>query len=303
MSMHTSSSITTTFTALALLGAAIACNEAPVHDLGYTSGDLSATSAADGAPLPPVALLASEFEGVWIGTADDPLALANDAETAPPSFRFPSGSTQIRLELVAAADGDPGVEGEITFGAAPPPPLATDPDVGYLDPPRPAGRDSADGSVRPAVEGFRYHLSSVVHGRDLAASGPEAEQRLLQGYVVDGKLELEYEPAQVFESWCALQTENTCPSGEQLAWDNSDPDHCFVGLDSRPMDCQKAEQCLSGICQCESDHCDVSPLVSGLTIRFSNDGVVALGDGVFSNDRGFQQPLGTLRFQREVGGR
>jgi hypothetical protein len=29
---------------------------------------------------------------------------------------------------------------------------------------------------------------------------------------------------------------------------------------------------------------------------------VALGNGAFLNDRGFQQPLGTMRFQREAGG-
>lgn len=40
---------------------------------------------------------------------------------------------------------------------------------------------------------------------------------------------------------------------------------------------------------------------SNLTIRFSDDGLVGVfNNAVFVNERGFQQPLGTVRFRRET---
>jgi hypothetical protein len=292
------SSLGCSLSALSLL-TALGCNESPVNDLGYTSGDLSEPSDETEAPLPPVAQFAREFAGVWIGEADDPLALASNADDSPPLFRFPSGSARVRLAL-ELPDGELFPTGSITFGDAPPPPPATDPDVGYpIEPDVSLPFPTPDSSVRPAVEGFPYQLSATVIERDISAATFDFGDLIREGYVIDGKLELSYVPAEVFQSWCALQTEATCPA--IAPWKYDDAGNCSVGEDDTPMDCLKASQCLSGACQCSGDFCSSSiERSSMLTIRFSDDGLVALGNGVFINERGFQQPLGTLRFRRET---
>src|SRR5688572_23455330 len=115
--------ISSSFTAVALVIGASACQESPVNDLGYTSADLTQPDTAlpepEGAPappapLPPVAQFALDFAGVWIGEAEDPLAYAGNADDEPPPFEFPSGSTLIRLELTDI--GSPYPVGAITFG-------------------------------------------------------------------------------------------------------------------------------------------------------------------------------------------
>jgi hypothetical protein len=298
MNMHPSRATSSAFTALALVLAALGCSDEPLNDLGYTRGDLSASREEPDPPLPPVAEFARDFAGVWIGAADDPLALASNAAVSPPSFRFPSGSARIRLEL-AVADGEVFPAGSITFGDAPPPPPATDPDVGYPIEPDISLPPTSDGSVRPAVEGFPYTLYAVANQRDVAASNIDQIDFFRQGHAIDGKLELSYVPAEVFQSWCALQTEASCPQNEQ--WSHDDAGNCTVGVDEVPMDCLKATQCLGGACQCFGDFCSSSiDRGSTLTIRFSEDGLVALGDGTFVNERGFQQPLGTIHFRPET---
>lgn len=298
-SSSTLSRLTPALTALGLL-AALACSEAPLHDLGYTSNELTDSNQPPPEPeLPPVAEFAREFAGVWIGSAEDPLALQSNADSAPPLYRFPSGSTRIRLEL-SVGDGELFPSGTITFGDAAPPPLATDPDVGYpIEADTVSADVGADGSVRPPVEGFSYDLTPTIIQRDLAASGIDEFDVFTQGNAIDGKLELSYLPTQVFASWCALQTEASCPINAQL--EHYDDGSCFVGEERTPIDCLKASQCLGEVCQCEGDFCTFSiQRLSGITIRFSENGLVGLGDGTFVNERGFQQPLGTLHFEREA---
>lgn len=98
-----------------------------------------------------------------------------------------------------------------------------------------------------------------------------------------------------------MQTATTCPSNE--GWGFDDDGNCFVGPDSAPIDCLKLTQCLSEVCECPEDDsaCSMAVLRSAnLTIRFSNEGVVGLSSGIFLNERGFQQPIGTIRFERET---
>jgi hypothetical protein len=291
---------------LLALGAALgACNESPTHDLGYTAEDLTRNEEPS---LPPVAELSSEFAGTWVGEADDPLALLSGADVSPPAFVFPSGSSRIVLEL-HTPDREPGevgyVTGTIRFGQGVLPP-ATDPDLGYpVDPDfRVASAGLGDTSVLPPFEGFAYSVGSGVGLRELAAIGLDVEDELdflNEGRVVDGMLGLSYLPAEVFGSWCALQTQDSCPSNEQISWDDETAE-CFMGIDFTPMDCQKASQCYSGICSCADDGsaCGHSlESFSELTLRFSDDGLVGLFSGaVFVNERGFAQPLGTVRFRR-----
>ena len=78
---------------------------------------------------------------------------------------------------------------------------------------------------------------------------------------------------------------------------------CFHGTDTSPTDCQKVAQCEMGTCRCgEGPPCIHSlDRPSTLLVRFSaEDELVGLFDGaVFVNERGLQQPLGTVHFRRE----
>lgn len=304
-SFRTTTRFTTALIALAfgLLGAA--CNEYPLHDLGYTNGNLSGEGDDPDAPLPPVAEFASEFAGVWIGEAEDPLALQNGADDSPPAYRFPSGSKRIRLELATDTFGSLYPTGTLTFGQATPPPPPTNPDLGYpVDPNFDVNLDGAsDFSVRPPIEGFAHYASPIAAPRDFGAAGLTSEDSVTfldEGRVVDGKLELSYVPTEVFGAWCALQTEATC-SPSQFGW-SDDGSECTFGDDFTPVDCQKAALCAARVCECFDGGCSYAAQQSSqLLIRFSDDGLVGLfSNAVFVNERGFQQPLGTVHFSRET---
>jgi hypothetical protein len=296
MTMHHSSSMALVASLFTLAGV-LGCDQYPLHDLGYTSGDPSG-SGDESAPLPPVAEHARDFVGVWVGAADDPLALQSNADDAPPLFRFPSGSPRIRLE-VSIANGETFPSGALTFGDAPPPPLATDPEVGYpVEPDVSLPPGSTDDSLRPPVEGFVYSAAEFGASRDIAAFGNEDFYE--EGLSIDGKLELSFAPGEVFASWCALQTAETCPPNQQMSWD--DANNCTYGDALIPTDCLKATQCASAVCTCSgTSPCTPSfNRLTSLTVRFSDDGLVGLFNGVFLNERGFQQPLGTVHFRREA---
>jgi hypothetical protein len=301
---HSHSPLIVSLAALVLAVAAGGCNDEPTHDLGYTAANLTGETPP---ALPPVAAYVTDFDGVWIGEAEDPLALLAGADDNPPAYRFPSGSTRIRLELAASGNS-------ITFGEATPFPPATDPDVGY--PANPdfgaaelgAGREATDRSIRPPFEGFPYHAGDYVASRDFGPTRPgfDAEDAYWdEGRLFDGKLDLIYSLNQVFASWCALQTVDSCPSTPGLST-NEATNQCFIGSgeDRTPMNCQKVALCHSAVCDCPEDGsaCGVTGLNQSahLTIRLSDDGVVGLfSGGVFVNERGFQQPLGTVHLRRE----
>jgi hypothetical protein len=278
------------------LGLAAACNEYPLHDLGYTSGDDSASSDAPDAPLPPVAEFAREFAGSWVGTAEDPLALRSNADVAPPPYVFPSGSPRIQMELSLTDDAS-YLYGTITFGNTTPPPLATDAKVAYaIEPSLPLDYLGEDVTLRPPVDGFAYQLGSTANVRDVAATGIDQTNFFEDGRVADGKLELDFYPTEAFSSWCALQTLESCPPNVGYSFD--DQGNCIYG--GVPMDCGKAAQCSGDVCACEEGYpCTASyDRSSKLTLRFSEGGLVGLFNGVFRNERGFQQPLGTVHFRR-----
>jgi hypothetical protein len=305
MTKHTFTSASSSLLTVALLLGAAACDEYPLHDLGYTTGNLpgSTEEPPEPEPGPPVAGLVTDFLGVWIGEAEDPLALQSNADGSPSLYRFPSGSTRIRLEFTQ-------VEGFVTaslaFGGAPPPPPATDPDVGYpLDPEFDVtGRGAIDRGVLPPTEGVVHDAAVLmIMGRDHDALGTDGvgEGPLDEKLVADGKVNLLYNTAQVLSSWCALQTEESCPSDEQISW--NDAGECLSGLDFTPMDCQKMSMCYRGLCTCSEsgEVCrNAIDWPSFLTVRFSDeDSLVGLfSGGVFVNERGFEQPVGAVRFRR-----
>jgi len=59
---------------------------------------------------------------------------------------------------------------------------------------------------------------------------------------------------------------------------------------------------IAGVCECSDEGCYYSARhSSSLTLRFSDDGLVGLfSNAAFVNERGFQQPLGTVHFRRET---
>jgi hypothetical protein len=299
-------SLKSSFTALALVLGAMACNETPLHDVGDTSRDLSDSNEA---PLPPVAEFANDFAGVWIGEALDPLALASNADDSPPSFRFPSGSTRIRLELRGGAVYP---QGELTFGDAVPPPPATNPDIGYpvADPDFDINAYGAIyGRLNTPIEGFPHPvLGGAASPTDINVLGLTSEaareEFFAEGRIADGRLDLAYATTAVFNSWCELQTSATCPQNEGFLVDNDGA--CFFGDQQTPIDCQKLALCSSNVCFCETspelDYC-TGQVENGsvLSVRLSDDGLVGLfSNAIFLNERGFQQPIGTVKFHREA---
>ncbi|HTV25088.1 MAG TPA: hypothetical protein VMG12_40620, partial [Polyangiaceae bacterium] len=72
---------------LALAGCAVDSS----HDLGDEPAQRSANVEQDPPEQQPLAEHRADFDGVWVGVADDPLSRAVDAVP----YAFPSGSTRI----------------------------------------------------------------------------------------------------------------------------------------------------------------------------------------------------------------
>ena len=180
-------------------------------------------------------------------------------------------------------------------------PPAEDPDVGYPEDPDFVFGQGSDSSVRPPLEGFDYNLSPIASFRDINAAEDSAAAfaaLFFGGGVLDGKLAFSFTPTEVYGSWCALQTAETC---DYTSWGVDDEGNCFGGDGIAPADCQKVSLCTSQVCECAPGFpCSASSeRLSELTIRLSDDGAVGLFSGaVFVNERGFQQPLGTVHFRR-----
>lgn len=200
--------------ALVLLGACwlSACQTPETHELGYTqsSQDLEVE------PTEPFFGSVRDFVGHWVGEATDPLALRSEAGGEPPLYRFPSGSTRFTLDITHGLEpnGGPTLTGKITFGEGEPPPLATDPDVGYpvglnygallsYVPPAIPSLNILDNydDLLPPFEGFAYALGLQHRGRlpDDSAAVPDGIARFI------------YNTNDVLQSWCALQTPHPTP--------------------------------------------------------------------------------------------
>ena len=276
------------------------CEDYPLHDLGYTTQP-SSPEPPEQDPGPPVAQHMSELAGVWLGEAEDPFALQSNADLDPPPYRLPSGSSQIWLQIFAPG-GD--VEATITFGDVEPPAPATNPDLPYPEGASPTVY-LADGSPRPPVEGFRYPMYRVLTDRDATVAGVtrgENFEAIGNGALVDGKIDLSFLTSQAFASWCALQTAESCDTSGGYGTD--DQGLCYTDASPEPVDCGKVTLCASQVCACEPDYPDYPCSYSlsypaTLVLRRSEEGLVGLFQyGVFVNERGFQQPIGTVHFRR-----
>jgi hypothetical protein len=296
--------------ALALLGlASSGCSssaEEPPHNLGNTADNLEADQ--------PLATL-QDFAGAWVGEAEDPLALVSGDE--PSIYRFPSGSSQIRLELA------PGQPGTISFGAAEPPPPPTNFDVGYPEGLNYLSDALFEATVLPPVEGFRYTLEAQYGIMLLPA------EYIDDLSVQDGVLRLYYRQNEVFREWCSTQVPHldsytglyTCAAaadgtvGTGAGVGGEDSRHCsisyveFPGDDDgarppEPIDCGRLYLCAhpqAPICECYEQGCRINAAssVPGLFLRAHGDELVgAFAKSNFFDAGGGLTSVGTVRFHR-----
>jgi hypothetical protein len=160
-------------------------------------------------------------------------------------YQFPSGSNAIRLAL--SVDPNGRVTGMVVLGAGPPPPPATDPNVGYP----PDFLVLTENAPLYWAEGFAY---SIVFG----ISAPW----LLQFAIGNSEL---------WSDWCAEQTpvdaSGKClPNwpGAHIIGTNGSPDQCYqqdpANGRKTVVDCGKYELCINyPYCMCSTTACVSDP--------------------------------------------
>jgi len=168
-----------------------------------------------------------------------------------PDFEFPSGSNAIRLTL--AVDAYRQVAGMVWLGNGPPPPPATDPDIGY--PPEPWVRSNQYGELSDYwAEGFGYSMTN----------GTFSPDRLQ--FLIDNK--------ELWSGWCALQPTTWANDGGSFLpnWDststalaNGQP-YCYQTNPANKQvvvrDCGKLALWSSGACTCSTTSCGYQPSLS-----------------------------------------
>jgi hypothetical protein len=190
------------------LGLACAVPAEPER-LGFTEVQQTAPSATLPATTP------SDFAGHWRGQAPDLLELSVNGEGEPPAFKFPSGSSDINLDIAFPQPQE--LDATLVFGSAAPP-RATDPLASY-----PPGTTIADYDSHPAaLEGAVYHLFQQFVLPEVAPEDREGNGNI-QGTPsqysladADGILRLEYNTADLYADWCALQPSLPTPSKPRL---------------------------------------------------------------------------------------
>ncbi len=313
------------------------CRGGDSHELGYTTEGARLIDEDPAQPSAPFYTDGQDFIGRWLGQAREPLAFGIEDEEATPAYAFPSGSTQLVLDIAPRLRStDPAkLGGSITFGSGQPPPAASDPDRGY-----PVGFDyeqyqsyeervagTADNydDGLPPLEGFRYVLESSTF-----AEG-----------VPDGVLRMVYNPYAHLQSWCALQQPQLLADGtfdvlpeapggmdvgaadgsdrECAAYGSADLSACPADLETLSPDvyldtyrqcvqrgpelyrvsCDKAF--LSQYCRCTASRCNAGSRTDqvSLLLRVAGDGLIGvLQDAIFLNARGLTTPIGEVRFRR-----
>src|SRR5688572_10277576 len=99
-----------------------ACQSGPPRELDITVEE-QARALSQNAPQEPFSTPISDFDGHWVGEAENPLGLAADDSL----YAFPSGSRTIAMDLQVVEDQPVRLTGTITFGAGAPPPPPSDP--------------------------------------------------------------------------------------------------------------------------------------------------------------------------------
>jgi hypothetical protein len=278
---------------------ATACDVRPERELGET--DRAFSSAPDAGSDVSRPELINDFSGTWVGYAEDVLGASGAG--GPSEYVFPSGSSQIRLQVTGrgGAGETPSVSiGSLTFGAGTPPPPATDRDRGYpVDPEFRFG--VTDAGAVPPTEGFAYTLSfSGANETDLALwkaehPGLDESDVFFGGYVIDGTLDAEWDTDEVYASWCALQTPSDCDLANGVSYDDEGRE-CVAGGTGEPIDCSKAALCLEDRCLFNDP---LLPRTARLRLRMTSAGLEGVFvNAPFVNARGYRTQLGTVHLTR-----
>ena len=262
-------------------GAAFACggSELEQRDLGETG----AGSAFDPSERSPVVTgdgkLDSFVEGHWVGRAEDMFRPAG-VDGQRPAYVFPSGSTEIALDLSMDESGFQQLGGQIVFGQGPVP----EPAAGAVYPASLQGGINGDISAAPPLEGFAYRV--------MGASLP------------DGVLRLSYIPTESYRDWCPLQPSRPVDGGYRCVTlrPGSDPTaNCSDGEMNHRVhyDCRLEWLCQA--CTCTQAGCTVSfasPPVEVFLSRSGEDLIGSLVRAVFDYGSTQYLPVGNVRFQR-----
>jgi hypothetical protein len=306
--------------------AGVGCEGSDPRDLGSSSAPITLNA--------PFRSDIEEFQGRWVGSAVDIL----EVDGGQPVYQFPSGSTQILLEVVSADGSAPHggpLEGFIRFGSGQPLPPPTDPDSGYpeglsYDALLAYGEDDlgafVDDTSLPPFEGVDYSIGTrgelvgEVSGATTAA---------------DGVISFTFGRNQPLDAWCQLQTphandafpsgysclpntggqlEVASPGTDEMCGlygpidtsactdpSNPDPLSCLdVGEPVTYVNCDKVFLCnTNDYCTCTEEGCSATYTGSRLTVRRVGDELVGVfQNAVFVNERNLRVPLGEVRLQR-----
>jgi hypothetical protein len=272
---------------LACAGAGCAGNALDQRDLGNTSTPINPTPVLSKEGIDPF------VEGHWLGQAED-LFAPTGADGVRPIYRFPSGSTEITLDLSASGPG------QIVFGAG----AVPEPEAGASYPP---GFDAYSSfsatrgqSVQlPPLEGFSYVLSGTIDG----APPPGATGAPEEMGIAAGALEMGYAPNGAYADWCALQTPHRTEAGGfdcMTATASTEPAECRI---YQAFDCSLGALCQAdSVCHCRSSGCNLEsvPYHHLWLVRDGDDLLGSFVGAVFDyGNRGRFLPMGPVRFRHE----
>jgi hypothetical protein len=282
--------------------AAVACggSELEQRDLGNTSVLDKGTEHSDPNERIPVILadgwIDTFVEGHWVGQAEDLFSPAGPSGERP-TYTFPSGSTQISLDLSLSDPTFP--TGQITFGeGAVPKPAAGVPYPPGFDA-QLAGDAAGLGGVDlplPPLEGFSYGVLESIWRLSDDKSG-----------VAAGALAVGYAANASYADWCALQpsepngTSFDCispsPLGKDAACTRNGPDTDLH------FDCRLGSLCEArNVCTCVERGCQAAAasIVQLWLMRSGENLIGSFVGAVFDYGGGGRfLPVGNVRFQRE----
>jgi hypothetical protein len=196
-----------------------------------TPRDASGTIITDAGPSgPDVGVLGASQS--WTGYVEN--------------YQFPSGSDLISITFASDAAGN--MVGTVTMGTGTPPPLATDPNVGY-PPIVTTLSQNALASFGPAqyvAEGFGYPMDD--------------------GILLADRMRIDVNLYDLWQSWCALETPPVDGSGFCVPdWSGIDSQStsgqaiCSLinPANNQPVqvDCGKELLCQAAICACNANSC------------------------------------------------
>jgi hypothetical protein len=270
------------------------------RDLGNSSNLLTSDddpTASDRSPvIGPDGAIDSFIEGHWVGHAENPFA-SSGPDGSRPTYAFPSGSTDITLDLSLADPTFP--TGQIVFGAGSvPEPLAS-----VVYPPgfvAQAWVTSGSAGVPLApLEGFVYPLYEAI----MRTTGDVG--------LAAGALSVGYAPNAAYEEWCALQTPRPTGDGRfdclTLSASDDPTALCSSGGPDGPterFDCNLYNLCgADNVCRCTETECAIAPVARTLLwiVRDDDDLLATLAGATFDYGSPARfMPVGMVRFQRAI---